>query len=93
MTEVSKQEGIVTALLERLEQRRIPRALDIKEKVDSGEILDEYDIEFLERVMKDAEVTKRYIDERPDLQALYTRVVGLYQEITKKALENEQSAR
>jgi hypothetical protein len=32
------------------------------------------------------------VDKRPDVQAIYTRAVALYQEITKKALENEQSA-
>ena len=40
--------------------------------------------------MADAEDVKRIVDQRPDLQPLYTRVISLYQEIAQKALENEQ---
>lgn len=95
MADKSKQqeEGVVEALIERFEQWRLPRALDIKAKVDRGEKLDDFDVGFLHEVLKDAEAIKPYVDSRPAYQTLYTRAIGLYQEITKKGLENEQAGK
>ena len=52
-----------------------------------------FDIGFLEEVLKDAEAIKPYVDRRPAYQTLYTRAIGLYQSITKKALDNEQAGK
>jgi hypothetical protein len=86
-----EDEGLAMALIERFEHWILPVALDVKAKVDRGEKLNDFDIEFLENVLKDAKEVKPYVDRAPRYQTLYTRVVGLYGEITEKALENEQA--
>lgn len=91
MAESSKNAGVILALVERFQKERLPRALALKEKVDKGELLNEFDIAFLEEVFQDAERIKPLVDENPEWQALAARVVHLYKEITEKALENEQT--
>jgi len=88
MTESDKDAGIIEVLLERFEKQRLPRALALKEKVDRGEPLDEWDTTYLDAVLEDAQQVKSLIDKHPEYQDLHTRAVHLYKEITEKALEN-----
>jgi len=87
----SEDTGLAMALIERFEHWILPRALDIKAKVDRGEPLADFDIDFMEQLLRDAEEVKPLVDRAPEYQTLYTRAVGLYGEITKKGLENEQA--
>ena len=92
MTESAKELGVATALLTRFTEYRLPRALDLKKKVDSGEKLDDFDIAFLHEVFDTASQIKPYVDQHPQYQEVYARATALYQEITAKALENEKGA-
>ncbi len=65
MTEHPEDAGVIAVLLERLEKRRLPRALALKEQVDRGEKLSSVDIEFLNRVFKDAKHLKPLLERNP----------------------------
>jgi hypothetical protein len=85
--------GLAVALIERFEHWILPLLLDIRAKVDRGETLGRFDIGFLEDVLRDAQGIKPRVDRLPAYQPLYTQVIALCEEITKKGLENEQAGK
>lgn len=88
----SMDEGVLAVIVERMEEQRYPRALELKEKVDRGETLDDFDIDFLERVFDDCTSLKPLLDRHPEYQDLAARMMNLYHAITTQALANEQAA-
>jgi hypothetical protein len=89
MSESSRDAGVLAVLLERLEKQRLPRALDLKTKVDQGERLHELDLRFLQELLVDASAAKPLLERHPEHHELAGRVLNLYKQITDKALENE----
>ena len=88
-----KDKAVLAAIIKRFDELRLPRLLDIKKNVDAGQKLSDYDVLFLEEVFNDARENEKYlkiVDD--DVKELIGKVMGLYQEITKKALENEQKS-
>ncbi len=92
MDNYSKQKdiGTITALIERFETQTLPRALDIKEKVDKGELLSDEEITFLHEVYNRASQVIPFIKRHQEYEELFARAIHLYKEILNKALENER---
>lgn len=88
MSESDKEMGVAVALLERHTKHRLPRALEIKERVDQGETLSDPDLDFLQEVLESSHEAKALADEHPELQEIYVKAVELYTHIMDKATEN-----
>ena len=85
----AEDHGILAVSIERLEEQDIPRAIDLKDKLDQGGVLDEMDIGFLERVFVEAQELKPLVERHPEHLALAARLMDLYHAITTQALKNE----
>jgi hypothetical protein len=81
--------GVLAVIVKRMEEQRLPRALELKDKVDQGGVLDDSDIDFLERVFADCNELKPLLARNPEYQELAGKMMNLYLTITTKALENE----
>jgi hypothetical protein len=83
--------GTIQALMARLEKGRLPRALAIKARVDTGEKLSDNDMQFLHGVFEDASSVQALAARHPEYQTLVVQLISLYDHITRKAVENEQA--
>jgi hypothetical protein len=90
MSNDTEDTGIIEVLLQRLNDFRLPRLLELKERVDAGGTLTDYDLEFLERALDDARAAVPHTDRHPELQPLAVKLTALYHEIIATALDNEQ---
>ncbi len=91
MKERSDEAGVIAVLLKHFEAHRIPRALDIKERVDKGEPLNDWDISFIRDVLDEANRVEPLVNRHAEMQSLYAYAVRLYHEITATALLNERA--
>lgn len=90
MTEDIDDIGTMQALLERLLHFRLPRAMDLKQRVDAGERLTDADIAFLKSALEDAQDGQKFVARNAEFHDLGIRIVQLYDDIVRKATENEK---
>jgi hypothetical protein len=90
MIKPEDEAGILQVALDRFNNLRLPRALALKDKVDRGEKLDEFEIKFLAEVAADLHTLKGFLERHPEYESLVVKGIGLYTEITEKAIANEQ---
>jgi len=85
--------GTLAALMLDLEENRLPRALRILDRVNSGELLSDRDIDFLKKVYEDSRANEALVERHPEYCKLIARCMGLYTEIITRGLANEKSVR
>jgi len=88
----SRDKGVATVLMMRLESERLPYALKLKDKVDRGDRLSDYDTRFLKRVVQESAEARRLAEKLPQYREVVAKMAQLYDEITRKGLENDRKS-
>lgn len=86
-------ESVLAVLAKDFAEHRIPRLMELKERVDGGDVLDNAEFEFLTLVLKDTSQAMPIAADHPDWHQLAAKVAHFLHEITQKALENESTSR
>ena len=93
MDQKEKDKGLIFVLLERFNKQRLPRALALKKKVYSGELLNDNDHKLIEEVLEDAKQVRTLIERNPEYKELASNIINLWNEIIEKDIENQQKAK
>ncbi|MEI8363809.1 MAG: hypothetical protein WCG35_11415 [Betaproteobacteria bacterium] len=91
MNQQVNDKGILTVLAKRLVEQRLPRLERLKEQLDRGEVLTDYDLTFMKQVLEDAQANQALVDRHPEVQKIVGQIIHLYKEIMDKAFENENT--
>ena len=91
MNKSTKDEGTILVLLEQFEKETLPRLLEIEQRVNSGELLTDTDLRFLEKDTEEGIEIKTLVERNPEWQELYSKATVLQEKIVQKALENEKA--
>jgi hypothetical protein len=86
-----KDKGVIMVLLERFNKQRYPMALELKKKVDSGELLNELDHVFLKDVHDDKSKVMMLIERNPEYKELAEKAMNLWIEIIEKDIANQKN--
>ena len=92
MTNETNDAGVIQALLDRFNSQRLPRAMELRQKVEAGGRLENFEIDYLADVLADIRSLKGLLDRHPEYEPLVIKGMNLYTEITEKAVANEGKA-
>lgn len=80
--------GIIVAVLEHFEKQCLPRIVEIKQRLDDGLILNEFEIEYLSCALHDTQSTIPYLARHPEYEPLFSKLIHYFKLITDEALDN-----
>ena len=90
MSQEIHDQGVIQVLLDRFNQQRLPRAMEMKAKVDAGGKLEDMEVAYLAKIMEDIQEITPLVARHPEYQGLVAKGLSLYKEIVDKATQNEQ---
>ena len=92
MSTPSDDTGIIQVILERFEKQRLPRMIEIKQQLDEGNKINEFELEYLSAALHDARTLLPILERHPEYEPLLSRIFQYYKIITDEALGNEKNS-
>jgi hypothetical protein len=89
LSDYRTDEGVIEAMMKRL-PKRLRRARGLERKVNRGERLNNIDVAFLTRVLRDAHDLRPFVERHPEYKHLCCQIIDLYVDIANRACENEK---
>lgn len=83
------QAGLLLVVVEDFSLHRLPRLQILKSKVDNGETFSDIDVDFMKESIDGALRSLPMSFNNNLLHEFFAHVAALYNELTRKALENE----
>ncbi len=83
--------GIIQVILERFEKQRLPRMIKIKQRLDEGRKLSEFELAYLSMAVHDARSLLPFLERHPEYEPLLSRIFHYYKIISDEALGNEKN--
>lgn len=80
--------GIILVVLQNLEKQCLPRVVEIKQRLDDGAILNEFEIEYLSCALHNTQSFMPYLGRHPEYEPLFSKVIHYYKSVTDEALDN-----
>ena len=81
--------GVIQSLIQEYEDHRCPRLFRLKDKVDRGEAINDIDLEFIHKQLKDACIAMHMTVHYPELQDFCLIMGHLCKDICEGALQNQ----
>ena len=82
--------GLMTVLLDRYKNQRLPAVQALQKKVDTGEKLSDIDMMLLKDISKDVSEIGPLLERHPECNEIATRMMNLCSDIARKGLANEE---
>lgn len=90
--EHAEDEGTIEALLERLTKFTLPKALALRDKVNRGEKLSDFDIQFLLEIFERGKKSREMLHQHAEYELLTVELMSLYTDIIEKGMDNEHNS-
>ena len=88
MQEEFLEDGITVVTLKNFENHVLPKLDALKQKVEAGGVIDDYEAAFLDRLLTRLNQAKSDVDSQPEWQPLFSRIVSFCHEIVAGGLSN-----